>query len=86
MNIILRNIQYHPGPVSGPVALLLEHSFGSFFVNTTEAALDARLPDGATTWGNAEALAEAQAKVDVLYPMESHVVALPEAPTAPPAE
>ena len=63
MDFILRSIQYHPD--TGAVALLLEHPLGSFFVNTTEAALSARC---AGVWGNPEALAEAQDGASARFP------------------
>lgn len=78
MTLTLRKIQYDPG--TGTVALLIQHALGSFFVNTTETKLLARVVAPATTWGNAEALAEAQPAVDVLFPGQGFVVVLPGAP------
>lgn len=77
MELILRNIQYHPD--TGAVALLIAHDLGSFFVNTTEAAMEARLTGGATVWGNDEALAEAAAGVETRFPGKGYTVALPAA-------
>lgn len=78
MQLTLRNIQYHPtADDSGPVALLLEHELGSFFVNTTEPALLAHAFAGATTWGNREALAEAIAGVEARFPGKGYTVVLP---------
>jgi hypothetical protein len=81
--LILRAIQYHPD--TGAVALLLEHDFGGTFANTTEAALTARMTGLGENWGNAEALAEAQAWVDADPRLggKGYVVELP-APPAPP--
>ena len=83
MKLTLRNIQYHPD--TGAVALLLEHALGSFFVNTTEAALTARMPSASGTWGNDEALAEATAGVEARFPGEGYAVALPALPDVPDA-
>ena len=78
MTFTLRNIQYHPD--TGAVALLLEHALGSFFVNTTEAALTARMPSASGTWGNDEARAEAIAGVEARFPGEGYTVVLPPPP------
>lgn len=76
MNVTLKNIQYHPN--GDPVACLITHPMGSFFVNTTQTALLARVVAPETTWGDAECLAEAQAGVDALYPDQGFTVVLPE--------
>lgn len=76
MDIILRNIQYHPNGES--VALLIEHELGSFFVNTTQDALTALTPGGTGVWSDAEALTAAQAGVDERFPASSYTVVLPE--------
>ncbi len=62
MNIVLRNVQYHLGAEA--VAMLLEHPFGSFYVNTTQSALMALAPQGATTWSDDQAMIVAQEAVD----------------------
>ena len=83
MELILRNIQYHPD--TGAVALLLEHDLGSFFVTTTEVAMEARLAAGATTWGNDEALAEAAIGLEARFPGKGYTVVLPAPPVADPS-
>lgn len=60
MKLVLRKISYDPD-LSGDVSLLMEHAMGSFFLNSTEPQLEARMAPGATTWGNDEAKAEAEA-------------------------
>ncbi|MDB4882888.1 MAG: hypothetical protein JWL95_1654 [Gemmatimonadetes bacterium] len=83
MQITLRNIQYHPN--SGAVALLLEHELGAFFVNATQDELTLRTPGGVGVWGDAEALAAAQAGVDAQFPTSGYTVVLPPLPPEPPA-
>ena len=82
MQITLRNIQYHPNGTA--VALLLEHPLGSFFVNTTQEALTARMLNGTGVWGDAEALAEAQTGVEAEFPGGGYVVILPAPPEPAP--
>ena len=61
----LANIQFHPD--TGTVALLVTHPMapGGFYLNTTEAALQARMDPPGENWGNDEAVAEGQALLDV---------------------
>ena len=80
MTLTLRNIQYHPtSKDTGALAMLIEHPIGSFFVPTTEAALAKRCAPG-SVWGNAEALAEAQAGVDAKFPGQGFTVVIPDSP------
>lgn len=75
-NIILRNVQYQPNQPA--VALFCEHPMAPFFLNTTQSAMTARANGG--VWGDAEALAEAQAGVDAKWPGQGFVVVLPASP------
>lgn len=75
MNITLRNIQYHPN--GEPVALLMEHALGSLFLNTTQSALTARTVGGTGVWADGEALAEAQALLDIQYAGQGFIAVLP---------
>jgi hypothetical protein len=74
----ITNIQYHP--TRGTATVFLEQlSIGAHdWVNTTEAALQALAPDGAL-WGDAEALAIAQAHLDTKFPGQGFIAALPAA-------
>jgi hypothetical protein len=73
----ITNIQYHPN--RGTATLFLEHPIGAKdWVNTTEAALQAHAPAGAL-WGDAEAVAVAQAHLDAKFPGQGFVAALPAA-------
>lgn len=80
MQIIIRNVQYHPDS-AGSVAIYCEHDFGARFFTTTQAALEARTNGGAGggVWSDAEVLTEAQALIDAEYPGQGHTAALPEA-------
>jgi hypothetical protein len=75
MNVLLRNVQYHPG--ADAVALLIDPPapLRPFFVNTTQACLAARTEPG-SQWGDAQAIAEAQAGVDAKYPEWTFTVVL----------
>lgn len=86
MNLILRNIQYHPS--STAVALWIEppapppgqdSPIKPFFVTTTQDALQA-LAAPNVPWSDAEALSAAQTGVDALYQAWAFTVVLPSPP------
>ena len=79
MKIILRTWQVHP---NGAVHLMLEHALGGggrFYVHTTKRKCGNHTAVGVAWCDNAAILAEAQARVDAMFPGQGLVVALPGA-------
>lgn len=76
----LFNVQYQ---INGPRAWLAVRTASAVFtLDSTQDGLLARAPEGATTWGDAETLAEAQAQLDARFGADLYVVALAPAEEA----
>jgi hypothetical protein len=84
----LKSAQYHFD--TGAVALLVMHPLffpGGAYLNSTEDALQARTTPAGNNWGNAEALAEAQAlaAVDERFAGLDYRIILAPPPASAPA-